>query len=204
VSSFTENDKFTLDDGQRVSYIIGDPRVRKSDIHLNNDGYDMIEKKGWVSDNANRALEFYYPTSTDIQLARVISPKFRISSKLGGYSAGDREGVAMRCASYQENGYPAGRWRVPTTAEIAFIVYLQSIDVIQDLFVNNLYFSATHLVTEANNGASVTSIDSADHSVRCVYDEWYWGSEKEAVVNTSRDPDEGDYYYFTWGDKKIW
>ena len=26
-----------------------------------------------------------------------------------------------RCAAYQENGYPAGRWRVPTEAEIWFM-----------------------------------------------------------------------------------
>ena len=203
VSSFTSNDKFKLD-GEDVTYIIGDPRVRKSDIHLNDDEYDMTKNKtecnGWVVDSNNKSLDYYYPTSTDKEVARVISPKFRISSKWGGYSAGDREGVAMRCASYQENGYPAGRWRVPTTAEVAFVVYLQAQQVIQDLFVNNLYFSSTHLVTQNGTEASISEIDRTDHSVRCVYDEWYWGSEQEA----SEDSDYGGGYAFTWGDRQIW
>lgn len=203
VSSFIESDKFELD-GESVSYIIGDPRVRESDLNLNNDSYDLVDHNDWAVDAAGRRLQYYYPTSTDIEVARIISPKFRISSKLGGYSEGDREGTTMRCASYQENGYPAGRWRVPTTAEVAFIAYLQSQDVILDLFVNKYYFSSSHLVKEGNDGADVTDMDSADHSVRCVYDEWYWGSGQDALVMPNRNPTQGDYYYFTWGDRQIW
>ena len=176
VSSFTENNTFELH-GQKVSYIIGDPRVRVSDINLNDDGYDMDENKAWAEDEAGRRLQYYYPTSTEGEVYRVIAPKFRVSSKLGGYSEGDREGVMMRCASYQENGYPAGRWRVPTTAEIAFIVYLQSQDAIAELFVSNDYFSSTHMVTEGNNKEVINDIDGDKHSVRCVYDEWYWGGQ---------------------------
>ena len=203
VSSFTENNTFELH-GQKVSYIIGDPRVRVSDINLNDDGYDMDENKAWAEDEAGRRLQYYYPTSTEGEVYRVIAPKFRVSSKLGGYSEGDREGVMMRCASYQENGYPAGRWRVPTTAEIAFIVYLQSQDAIAELFVSNDYFSSTHMVTEGNNKEVINDIDGDKHSVRCVYDEWYWGGKQEALVNTAKQPTAGDYYYYTWGDKKIW
>lgn len=203
VSSFTGNNTFELH-GQKVSYIIGDPRVRVSDINLNNDGYDMAATNSWAADYFGRRLEYYYPTGTEGEVYRVISPKFRVSSKLGGYSEGDREGVMMRCASYQENGYPAGRWRVPTTAEIAFIVYLQSQDAIPELFVNNHYFSSTHMVTEGNGKEDIEDIDDDDHSVRCVYDEWYWGSEQEAAVNQNRQPTQGDYYYYTWGDKQIW
>lgn len=203
VSSFTENNTFELD-GQQVSYIIGDPRVRVSDINLNDDGYDMAANNAWAADHAGDRLQYYYPTGTEGEVYRVISPKFRVSSKLGGYSEGDREGVMMRCASYQENGYPAGRWRVPTTAEIAFIVYLQSQNAIAELFVDNYYFSSTHMVTEGNGKEDIEDIDGKDHSVRCVYDEWYWGSEQEAEINTSLDPSDGDYYYYTWGDEQIW
>lgn len=203
VSSFTENNTFELH-GQKVSYIIGDPRVRVSDINLNNDGYDMAANEAWEVDGAGRRLEHYYPTGTEGEVYRVISPKFRVSSKLGGYSEGDREGVMMRCASYQENGYPAGRWRVPTTAEIAFIVYLQSQNAIPELFVNNHYFSSTHMVTEGNGKEDIEDIDGDDHSVRCVYDEWYWGSEQEAIVNPGTAATEGDHYLYTWGDEQIW
>ena len=203
VSSFTENNTFELH-GQKVSYIIGDPRVRVSDINLNDDGYDMAENNAWAEDGAGRRLEHYYPTGTEGEVYRVISPKFRVSSKLGGYSEGDREGVMMRCASYQENGYPAGRWRVPTTAEIAFIVYLQSQDAIPQLFVNNHYFSSTHMVTEGNGKEDIEDIDGDDHSVRCVYDEWYWGSEQEAIVNPGTAATDGNHYLYTWGDEQIW
>lgn len=210
VSSFSEDNYFTLNNSP-MRYIIGDPRVRVSDTNLNDDNYNMSassdKTKGWVKDKSGsgRILQNYYPTSTEGEVYRIISPKFRISSKLGGYSAGDREGVMMRCASYQENGYPAGRWRVPTTAEIAFIVYLQSQEVIQDLFVNNQYFSSTHMVTQDGSKEKISNIDNADHSVRCVYDEWYWGSAKEADRNTTQDDaTKSDYYLFTWGDKKIW
>lgn len=203
VSSFTGNNTFELH-GQKVSYIIGDPRVRVSDINLNNDGYDMAETNSWAADYYGRRLEYYYPTGTEGEVYRVISPKFRVSSKLGGYSEGDREGVMMRCASYQENGYPAGRWRVPTTAEIAFIVYLQSQNAIPELFVDNHYFSSTHMVTQGDGKEDIEDIDDDDHSVRCVYDEWYWGSEQEAAVNQNLQPTQGGYYYYTWGDKQIW
>ena len=39
-----------------------------------------------------------------------------------------------RCAGYQEAGYPAGRWRVPTMAEINYIVQLSGWGVIPSLF----------------------------------------------------------------------
>lgn len=201
VSSFSESNKFNFF-GERVSYIIGDPRVRVSDINLNDDGYNMAANNAWVQDQSGRRLQYYYPTDNKGEIYRVIAPKFKISSRMGGYSAGDREGVAMRCASYQENGYPAGRWRVPTTAEIAFIVYLDSQDAIPELFYNNDYFSSTHLV-EGQSEAVIKNIDNSDHSVRCVYDEWYWGSQQDALVNTSRNPSQGDYYYYTWGDEPI-
>lgn len=201
VSSFTKDDTFTLDN-QPVSYIIGDPRVRKSDTNLNNDGFI---NDGWAEDHEGTTLVDYYPTSVEGDAYRVVSPKFRISSKLGGYSSGDAEGAAMRCASYQENGYPAGRWRLPTTAEVMFVVDLQTKGVIQTLFYgSSWYFSATHRVRNYNNTVQVQDKDGNDHSVRCVYDEWYWGSNQDAQPNPDADPEEGDEFLFTWGDKPIW
>ena len=35
-----------------------------------------------------------------------------------------------RCAAYQEDGYPAGRWRVPTKAEVKYIIQLSGWGVI--------------------------------------------------------------------------
>lgn len=212
VSSFSANDKFTLD-GKSYSYIIGDPRVRKKDLNLNNDNYNMLASSawnsngtasGWATDYKGDVLGFYYPTAKDGESFRIVAPKFRISSKLGGYSGSCHEGAAMRCASYQEDGYPAGRWRLPTTAEIMFIVDLQSKGAIQYLFYQtSWYFSATHRV-QNNNGVKVDTNLGTDSSVRCVYDDWYWGSEREAAESTSNNPATGDEYQFTWGDRQIW
>ena len=205
ISSFTAGDTFSLKplDNTEVTYIIGDPRVRTSDTNLNDDSFT---NNGWAEgENASggerKTLTHYYPTSTEGDSYRIVAPKFRVASKLGGYSAGDAEGTAMRCASYQEDGYPAGRWRLPTTAEILFIVKLQDLGVIQELFVGNEYFSATHQID--GDDATVKKKDNSDHSVRCVYDEWYWGSEKEAIENPAARPEEGAEFLYTWGDKEI-
>ena len=106
----------------------------------------------------------------------------------------------MRCASYQEAGYPAGRWRLPTTAEINFVISLQQKGAIQSIFYGgNYYYSSTDQVQNQST-TTTRAIDwnssSFTGSVRCVYDEWYWGSEPEARENTKYP----GYYEFTWGD----
>jgi hypothetical protein len=153
-----------------------------------------------------RNLEYYYPTSTDANNYQVIAPKFRISSKLGGYSHSNPKGAAYRCASYQEHGFPAGRWRLPTTAEVLYIIELQRLGKIQQLFYGGTtYLTATDRVaTDNNNNYTLTTgyPDGGTPSVRCVYDEWYWGSEREAIDNSSLSQNGG--YQFTWGDRKVY
>ena len=110
----------------------------------------------------------------------------------------------MRCASYQEEGLPAGRWRLPTTAEIMFVISLQQKDLIQDIFYgSNYYYSSTHQVR--NNGGTVPDVrtiptaNNTTGSVRCIYDEWYWGTKPEARPNNTY----AGGYEFTWGDEQI-
>lgn len=208
VSSFNADDVFRHSDGKDYTYMIGDPRVTVSDTNLNNDNFSMSGT--WIKDQEEngRILEFYYPTANnrdgnDPAVFRIISPKFRVASFLGGYSNGSTpEGAAMRCASYQEAGYPAGRWRLPTTAEINFVISLQQKGAIQDIFYGgNYYYSSTDQV---RNQASIErrpigwEESGFTGSVRCVYDEWYWGSEPEARPSNKY---EGGYE-FTWGDKQ--
>ncbi len=204
VSSFNADDKFTYRDGKEYAYLIGDPRVKESDTNLNDDGWDM--SGSWQADGSGRKLTYYYPAASnrnggEEQIFQVISPKFRVASFLGGYSNGcTPEGAAMRCASYQEAGYPAGRWRLPTTAEINFVISLQQKGAIQNIFYGgNYYYSSTDQVQNQAT-INVRAIDwnssSFTGSVRCVYDEWYWGSEPEARKNTSFSGG----YEFTWGD----
>lgn len=210
VSSFNKrNHKFKVGTDS-LAYIIGDPRER-SPYKFNVPDDDATVKqnaKGWVKakdvNGVERNLENYYPTSTE--LYQVIAPKFRISSKLAGYSHSSTTGAAYRCASYQEAGYPAGRWRLPTLAEVLFVINLQENDIIELLFVGSSnYASATHTI---NNNSSI-KVEEGLHtdskgtiSVRCVYDEWYWGSDKDANENSAFANYGG--YEFTWGDRVIY
>ena len=192
-------------------YIIGDPRVRSSNkLGVPDDNTTVKQNAdGWIKAtdvNGNvRNLEYYYPTDTEANSYQVIAPKFRIASKLGGFSKGDVEGAALRCASYQEHGFPAGRWRLPTTAEVLYIIELQRLGKIQKLFYgNSTYLSATDRVTTDNNNnyKLENGLGTAQASVRCVYDEWFWGSEREAIANSSYSGEGG--YQFTWGDRFIY
>ena len=146
----------------------------------------------------NRSLQTYYPTDPQ-KSPTFIAPKLRISSAFGrrgsnnaGSNANDdyRYNYASawnRCAAYQEDGYPAGRWRLPTEAEIAYVNILSQRDYIPSLFYGSTpYWTATPGV--AVNGSGTQNVLSA--STRCVYDDWYWGS----------DPVAGAQNTFMWGD----
>ena len=206
VSSFNSDDKFTYRDGKEYVYLIGDPRTKESDINLNDDNYSMSSHWATDQEGNGRKLQYYYPTinnrdGKEPDIFHVISPKFRVASFLGSYSNGcTPEGAAMRCASYQEAGYPAGRWRLPTTAEINFVISLQQKGAIQSIFYGgNYYYSSTDQVqnqSTTNTRAIDWNSSSFTGSVRCVYDEWYWGSEREARPNTAYSGG----YEFTWGD----
>lgn len=208
ISAFNANNTFVYN-GTNTKYIIGDPRVRTSyklDVPDQNNTTPQTAATGWIKatdvNGKERNLQYYYPTSTDYQ---VIAPKFRISSMLGGYSSSSPTGAARRCASYQEHGFPAGRWRLPTTAEILYIVELQRLGKIETLFYDNkTYLSATdRIAVDGNNNYKLTTgLGNSNASVRCVYDDWYWGSEREAIKNSSYN-NYGDYQ-FTWGDEKIY
>ena len=213
VSSFsTENCEFKIDNTP-YQYVIGDPRSTQSSKLGVHDG-GTGNNAGWVKakdvNGVERYLENYYPTSTEDGAFQTIAPKFRISSKLAGYSHCSTKGAEYRCASYQEAGYPAGRWRLPTTAEILFVINLQSQDPpkIEALFVGTSnYCSATHTINYNNNKLTiwpeiVLANNKTTVSVRCVYDEWYWGSEKEALENADYNKHGG--YEFTWGDRKVY
>ena len=106
--------------------------------------------------------------------------------------------MERRCATYQEAGYPAGRWRLPTEAEVSFIANLQALQFINRLFSTTGYpWTADGEALEVN-GASVTLRAAGGNSVRCVYDAWYWGDEPvpEAYSQTTQS-----YSIYTIGVK---
>ena len=145
-----------------------------------------------------RSLSNYYPTDPE-KSPTFIAPKLRVSSAFGrrgsnsgGSNSNDdyRYNYASawnRCAAYQEDGYPAGRWRLPTEAEIDLINRLSQRDFIPSLFYGTTpYWTATPGIAVNGNGRQ--NVLSA--STRCAYDDWYWGSE----------PVDGAQNTFMWGD----
>ncbi|MBQ6244065.1 MAG: hypothetical protein IJK55_05050 [Bacteroidales bacterium] len=102
---------------------------------------------------------------------KVVSPGFMIASSYGKTQPLDSfDRAKERCATYQENGYPAGRWRVPTAGEIKFLIQLSDAGFIPSLF-NARYYQSDGSFYESS-GSTSNSI-----YVRCVYDTWFWGEE---------------------------
>lgn len=178
ITSLDESDR--LQDGRQ--YTIGDPRETVgTTIHAQ------------ISEITN-----YRATRTDEETQKMVAPIYKIASSWGGsksllgLNGGTQIGVKNRCALYQENGYPAGRWRVPTEAEIEYIVNLSSKGKIPELFntKDGGYFAASHRRWDTQDGTTGWFTSGWSVWVRCVYDVWYWGDEKMA--------DKGTYMY---GDK---
>jgi hypothetical protein len=159
------------------TYVIGDPREDETN-NLSNLG----------------GLTNYRPTKRT-GTEDMIAPKFLVASSYGVVSSTyyfNRNTAEKRCAAYQENGYPAGRWRVPTAAEIKFIMALSAQNYIPSLF--NLgrndgegYWCANGKISGDANAMPYLSNNTQNTAVRCVYDIWYWGEEHQATT-------------FTWGD----
>lgn len=109
---------------------------------------------------------------------KVVSPGFLIASSYGKTTSVGFDRAKERCASYQENGYPAGRWRLPTEGEIAYLVALSNNGFVPNMFNGDYwassqrYYDSTNSRFSPNNGT-----DTGEHAVRCVYDVWYWGED---------------------------
>lgn len=148
------------------NYIIGDPRS------MENKTFDGINK-----DDNDKSLTNYHATDRTERTKRMISPQFMVASSYGVCSTeANLDDSEKRCATYQEDGYPAGRWRVPTQAEVEYIIQLSNWNIIPVLFNNNTdYWSANGTVTF--NGTSF-NYGSSNTWVRCVYDTWYWGTDQ--------------------------
>lgn len=179
------------------NYAIGDPRSSTVD------NLDYLTKT-----IHGETLNYYYPTrKNDVQ--NVIAPAFKIASSWGVVDNGSLtyETAKRRCASYQENGYPAGRWRVPTEAEIQYIVSLSDRGVIPALFNGDYYASSGRYYDNGYDGTNAGFYPKEPnwngeydvtngHAVRCVYDVWYWGNEK---MSEKGDSDT----QFVWGDEPM-
>ena len=193
-------------------YIIGDPRTTTVDNPTSWNGNNIT----WASAPAlygasPRTLMYYYPTDANINdgeashTYNMIAPKFRVCSAYGAIASEQNnrryyENVEGRCASYQEDGYPAGRWRLPTAAEFEIINTLTNKGLLPTLYVTTMDYWCAHGYGRYDNTQNKVNITpgnmdygSRSVSVRCVYDEWYWGSEPALKTEDEKNQ-------FTWGD----
>lgn len=175
-----------LDAEDESKYIIGDPR-NPSHTQLR-----ALEKYG-TPKGLQRYLKTKGESSTEREYDRMIAPVFKIASSWGVTNDISYAQAQKRCASYQENGYPAGRWRIPTEGEIEFIVGLSNAGYIPELFDGEYFASSQryyHGAVGGTGGFSGTAgSNRGSYAVRCVYDVWYWGDKKIDNPNV-----------FTWGD----
>jgi len=164
-----------------TSYVIGDPR---QDTYTNL-SYSF-SNTSWLYGSAHR-LTYYYPTykdDSDRSVSNMIAPSFRIASSYGVASTMSYTDAQKRCAAYQEDGYPAGRWRIPTKAEIEYMAKLAKDGKIPVLLSTDSYYWGSNGQAYKPDGTPSTS----NSFIRCVYDEWYW---TDKCTKTT----------FTWGDK---
>ena len=175
--------------GGELKYLVADPRqpggytsgsLQPYYSGAWNENNSNTNRTQWTAEQASGIL------IGNTETKNFIAPKFMISSRWGrmGYwapgnmSAADRlETVQKRCATYQEAGYPAGRWRLPTDAEIMFIAKLQQNGFISELFTSNGYSISASGDVFTVGSQSVGVNQNNGTSCRCVYDLWYWGDE---------------------------
>lgn len=188
--------EFTITSVEGTDYIIGDPR--ETTVTYNEDSARWATAVSTTS-TTKRELTNYYGTENSERTRNMIAPKFRLASAYGAlytYDASKQlETLRKRCASYQEDGYPAGRWRLPTEAEFKFIMTQvnRTPATLPPMYLKGYeYWCAHGLGVIAQNGTTTVSRVTSDdegHSTRCVYDTWYWGDDRLSDPNV-----------FTWGD----
>ncbi len=168
ITAFDEDDGLT--DGRK--YVIGDPRDDERQV----DQISFVNK--------------YRQTKEEAEVQNMVAPIYKVASSWGSTASLPFESAKERCAVYQENGYPAGRWRIPTEAEIEYIVNLSTKNQIPILFntEDGSYYAASG---KKWNGTQWQSGNGSYYGtfVRCVYDVWYWGDDKLE-----------DKAKFVWGD----
>lgn len=173
--------------GSSSTYIIGDPRNKDIDNPSVNNNAEYPTMK-YVGDTNNRNLKYYHPTEGSNRTKNMISPQFMIASSYGKTNLLGETDALRRCATYQEDGYPAGRWRVPTEAEVRYIIQLSGWDIIPPLFTEDYSYWSAHGRISVDAQGELSWPESGNSYVRCVYDTWYW---KDKCAKTT----------FTWGDK---
>lgn len=188
VGAFSEgSDSYTIDD-RNPKYIIGDPRGSAPSSFSTLPNYLYSDRNHRSGSSATEDVFKAWEKPLEILIAsqstdmnQVVAPKFLVSSNMNNMSNWSLSNAAAvrRAATYQEAGYPAGRWRLPTEAEIAFMMAMQQKGVIAQLYAygNTRYQCANGTTVSVANGGAITSHGATNGYIRFVYDLWYWGDE---------------------------
>lgn len=181
-------------DSSTAEYIIADPREP-----ANNDNFvfredidaDSAVRTTGTDASGDNTLTGYRGAITGDVSEHLIAPQMLFSSSYisnGENSVGTYSYLTngkYRCAGYQENGYPAGRWRLPTPAEILYVGRLGAEGKVEGIFVNNIVYLSSNggYRYSENNGGSVTKEGDTSATLRCVYDLWYWKDKCKNVTD---------------------
>lgn len=203
-------------DESTAGYLITDPRmpaeknangeyVNFSFYNINDNGTaNTSSPVTTATDIANdNTLTGYRATIEGPDSEYYVAPEFIIASAYGHYQPSwnnmyAKTSTKYRCASYQEAGYPAGRWRIPTPAELQVIGKLCAEGKIESIFNDGTsYMSSNGPYRYSNDGTFEENggLDAATGSVRCVYDIWYWKDKIDSsysYTNTFLWAAEGD------------
>jgi len=205
-------------EGNLSDYVLGDPRAanvfnlngaKTSFTENSTEASWSVTAKQWSGND--RKLLYYYPVGRDASYNTFIAPRIRIASSFGATQPMTYFDAFRRCASYQEDGYPAGRWRVPTKAEIEYIARLNSDGKIPLLLGSDsgstpYWCNSGYMTVEKGKTPSYTQSTTNTNRygqtvstyVRCVYDDWYWGESDRVRLS---DASVSSLNTFTWGDQ---
>lgn len=192
VSAFNENNcTYTYIQNSTTQgpkkYRIGDPRV-EGNLSLANYLYKPSTVRNADETTSTGAAEYraweeplkVLIASQNANDGNIIAPRFLLSSSLNCMTDGGNSFVnaQKRAATYQEAGYPAGRWRLPTEAEIAFMIARQNEGIIPSVWGTTDYWCADgRVVHRGSNTNTYFSAHSGNAYNRFVYDLWYWGDD---------------------------
>lgn len=223
---------FTITTTEGTDFIIGDPRDMEYTYEA--DDADWYVGDALYDGTSDRELTYYYGTAVASErysstqtgsiyasdeaaeaaepTINMVAPKFRLASGYGTVTqttgANSLETMKKRCASYQEDGYPAGRWRLPTRAEFQFILTQINLGNLPGVYLENYDYWCAHGLGEPENGVVVMNYISNSQGggyssitpVRCVYDEWYWENSETYRLGVDANGTYRPFNTFTWGD----
>lgn len=192
VSAFnSDNHTYTYSDNtsHTSEYRIADPRVKASTVYPG--GFTLHPYLTRRANNQYYGQDWDNPgdiliTVQESDKQNYIAPSFLVSSTLNGQSdKPDFQNTVKRGAVYQEAGYPAGRWRLPTEAELAFLHARQQDGTIPNLFKTDgtgRYRAASgRYMTVSGQTVTFSNNDNQSVSSRFVYDLWYWGDNQQST-----------------------